>query len=366
MKKHILILTLALSFLLSGCGKQTAHVSGFNPEEGLILTGNVETQETDLNTKIPGKISKLYVEEGMEIKAGYLIAEIDNTQLLAKKAQIEAKVQMAKEAVELQKRIVDSNIKQASGAYKAAQAQLDKAHQGARNQELEQAKIYYEMMQKTYERVEKLYEKGAIAAQKKDEAEAQLKIAEQTYSLAQEGAQKQDITAAEGLVDKASGALIAANASKMQIQLAEQQYQEALAGLAEIESLIADTKIIAPKDGTVVEVNCAESELVSTGMPIVTIADLSNLELSLQVLESDLTQVKLGQKVRVKFIGTGEQLFEGTIKRISSKPGFATQKATNNQDSDVLAYEVKVEMENLENVEVYPGMTAYVQIAQSI
>lgn len=161
---HYIILPLLFTIFLGGCGEKTpASTGGFDPDNGLIVSGIVETEEVDLNTKIPGKITKIYIEEGQEVQAGDLIAEIDNSQLLAKKAQVEAQVKAAKEAVELQSKIADSNVAQAEGAYKAALAQLEKAKKGARSQELEQAKTYFEMMQKTYERVTKLYEKGAVS-----------------------------------------------------------------------------------------------------------------------------------------------------------------------------------------------------------
>ncbi len=348
----------------SGCSGARADTGGFDPDKALVVKGYVDSDEVDLNTKVPGKIAKIYVEEGQLVKSGDVIAEIDSTQLQAKKDQVEAQVKMAREAVKLQKKVADANVEQASGAYKAAQAQLSKAHEGARSQEVEQARVYYEMMEKTYERVKKLYDKGALPAQKKDEVETQLKVAEQQYSMAKEGARKQDIEAAQGLTNQAAGAVSAANAGKLQVQLAEQKYQEALGGLEEVNSLIADTKIIAPKDGTVVELNCEQGELVSTGMPIATIADLKKVEIKLNVYESDLSKISLGQKVEVRFTETGNRTFAGTVKRISSKPHFAAERATNNEEDDVLAYEVKILVTNLGDAKVYPGMTAYVQFSR--
>ncbi|MGI6066226.1 MAG: HlyD family secretion protein [Bacillota bacterium] len=352
---------LIVSCLAGGCSRANASTGGFDPRHGLVVKGNVECAEVDLNTKIAGKIARVFVEEGQTVDAGDLIAEIDNSQLLAKKAQVEAQVKMAKDAVELQKKIADANIEQATGAYQAAQAQLEKAQSGARSQELEQAKAYYEMMEKTYQRVKNLHEKGAIPTQKKDEVETQLKVAKEQYSLAQEGARTQDIAAAQGLASQAAGALSAANAGKMQVQLAEEKYQEALAGLEEINSLINDTKIIAPKNGTVVELNCQEGELVSTGMPLAVIADLANPTIKLSIFETDLSQITIGQKVKIRFNSTGDKTFDGTVKRISAKPHFAAQSATNNEEDDILAYEVKVDLGDLGGEQVYPGMTAYVQ-----
>ncbi|MGI6713149.1 MAG: HlyD family secretion protein [Bacillota bacterium] len=361
----VLVLPVLLFSLICSCGcaKTESTIGGFDPEKGLVVKGYIENKEIDLNTKMAGKIAKIHVEEGQTVKAGDLIAEIDNSQLLAKKAQVEAQVKMAREAVELQRKISKANVEQASGAYKAAQAQLEKAQAGARSQELEQAKANYEMMQKTYERVKNLYEKGAVTIQKKDEVETQLKVAEEQYSIAKEGARKQDIEAAQGMVNQARGALNAANAGWMQVQIAEQKYREALAGLDEVKSLIADTRITAPQNGTITALNCEAGELVSTGMPIATIADLKNLTVKLNVYESDLPKIKLGQNVQVRFAGTGDKIFQGEVKKISSKPHFATQRASNNKEEDVLSYEVKVKI-NLQNEErIYPGMTSFVQFA---
>ena len=111
---------------LCGCSKASAASGGFDPDRGLVVKGSVDADEVDLNTKIPGKISKIAVEEGQLVAAGDLIAEIDNTQLLAKKAQVVAQVGMAKEAIELQKKITAANVAQASGVYQAASAQLSK------------------------------------------------------------------------------------------------------------------------------------------------------------------------------------------------------------------------------------------------
>jgi HlyD family secretion protein len=347
------------------CSQANSSVGGFDPKQGLVVKGNVEVEEVNLNTKIAGKIAQIYVEEGQEVEAGDLVAEIDSSQLQAKKAQVEAQVEMAKAAIELQKKVADANVEQASGMFQAAQAQLNKAQEGARTQEVEQAKAYYEMMEKTYERVKKLYDKGAIPAQKKDEVETQLKVAKEQYSMALEGARKEDVEAAQGLANQAAGALSAANASKLQVQLAEQKYQEALAGLEEINSLINDTKIVAPMSGTAVELNCEKGELVSTGMPIAVIADLKKVNLNLNVYESDISQVHIGKKVQVRFTGLGDQTFAGIVKRISAKPSFATQKATNNNEDDILAYEVKVVVDDLGEAKVYPGMTAYVQFIRN-
>lgn len=350
----IVMLVLYITMYLS-------DASGFNKFNGLIVTGNSECKEIDLNSKIAGKIDKIYVEEGQQIKADDLIVEIDSEQLLAKKEQIEAKVAKAENAIQLQQEIADSNVTTAQGAYDAAKSQLAKAQGGARDQEVAQAKANYEVMKKSYDRIVALYNEGGISAQKKDEIEAKYNVAKSTYEMAIEGAREEDINSAQGLVTKAEGALTAANASKMQVQIAESQYLEALAALKEIETLINDTKITAPFDGTIMEINSDEAELISTGMPLVTIADLNDIKINVQIMESDLQEVKLKNSVDIRFAAIKDVVFKGTITSIKAKPEFAKKRATNNFSDDIVAYDVTIRVEANDEAIIFPGMTAYVQ-----
>jgi HlyD family secretion protein len=149
----------------------------------LIIQGNIKTEETDLNSKIPGNINQILVEEGQEVKKG-------DTLIIISSEAIEAKKQ------------------QAQAAAAAAEAQYDKALNGARSQEVAQAKAAYDLADKTYQRIKKLYEQEAISENTYDQVFAQYTAAKETYEMAEQGAREEDKAAAEALVEQARAALV--------------------------------------------------------------------------------------------------------------------------------------------------------------
>lgn len=332
-------------FLLTGCGGNTgrtgdAKAQVFNANEGIVSQGVIQAKEVSINTKIPGRILKLSIEEGSEVNAGDAMVEIGSEELKAKEEQAIALIASAK-----------ASFDAARGQTDAANALLRKAENGARSQEVAQAQSYYDLMVKTFDRVDKLFEKGAVSAQKRDEVKTQLDVAEQQLSIAKEGARSEDKSGANAVL---------AQALAMQ-QAAKGKLEQAEAGLTEIRAYLKDTKILAPISGTVTVLNSHEGELVSTGMSIATVSDISVPWVEVKLKETDLEKIQLGYKVDVKVPGYSQKLFSGKVVRISQKPDFATKRATNdNGDFDILSFGVKIEIENPEK-SLRPGMTAFVQ-----
>jgi HlyD family secretion protein len=336
--KIFTVLILVFSLVLQGCS--TKINKNNSKADSLEIRGTVEAKEVDINTKIPGRLAKILVEEGQKVKAGQVLAVIESDELVAKKAQAKALADAAKGQVDM-----------AYAALKAAEATLEKAKNGARRQEIQEAQDYYDLTVKTYERVKDLYEHGAVPAQKLDEALTQMNIAKQKLDMAKEGARKEDIEAAQAVVEQARAAY----------EAAKDKYQQAIAGVQEVDSYLKDTKVLSPINGTVTEIYCDEGELVSTGMPIATVTNLDDVWVRVNVSEKDLSKVKVGQEVVVRVIAYPEKSFKGRVKRISENPDFAVKRATNDNGSqDIMTFEVKVEL--LEGRELMrPGMTAFVR-----
>lgn len=354
-KKLIIIITvvlLAVFGLVFGLNQDT--MGNFNETS---YTGSLEGTEVDINSKIPGRVLKLYVSEGEEVKAGQVIAKISDEELQAKKAQAQALVEAAKAqldqaklAVTIQDQVNQANVFKAGGAYKAAQAQLNKARNGARAQEIAQAQANYELWVKTSKRVHELYSKGAVPAQKVDEVDTQLKVAAQTLNMAKEGARSEDIAAAAGLAEQAMAGVEQANAgllqtsiAKMNVAAAEAKHEQALAGLREVAAYLKDTVVKAPVDGVVTVTYTDPGELISTGMPIASVTADNDLWVQVKVRETELAGVSLHRKVRVELAAGGTA--EGEVVWINKKPDFAAKRATGERDDkDVLAYGVKIKL----------------------
>ena len=294
------------------------------PKETIM--GEVDASEYRVSNKVPGRIDSLYVKEGDRVKAGDTLAHISSPQVEAKMMQAEA-------------------------VKNAASAQSRKAKGGAREQQKQmayqvwqKAKAAVEVYKKSYDRVKGLYEKGVVSAQKFDEVEAQYKVAqadcaaaEQQYLLAKEGAQQEDIAAAAALVNQAGGAV------------------------AEVQSYLDDSYLIAPSDGEVVEIFAKLGDLIGTGSPVMSILNMDDSWMFFAVREDLLQGIDPGDTLQVRLPALGKETYPCEVRRVQAMASYATWRATKtNGQYDVKSFDVKVvPLQHIEGMR--PGMTAIVE-----
>ena len=362
-------------------------------QDVLTVSGVLETNEIDVNVKVGGKLLEIMVEEGDNVKKGDIIATVEAENIEAKLEQAKAllgiaatRVEQSKIAYAAQKEQSESQIQQATGAYSSAKAQLTKAKKGARPQQLEQAKELvvqakeaYEYTKVTYDRLKKLYDEGVIPQQKIDGAKAELEVskakyntAQQQYDLVKEGVQKEDISSAEGFVMQAEAMVNLANVTKLQVSAKEQdmiaakeQLIQAQAGVNEVMSYLNDSTIKAPVDGTITVKNADNGELVSTGMPVVSISNLKDVWANIKIKESAIANIKIGDTIDVIIPGDNNKVYKGKVTSISSKASYATERATQDKnEKDVVAFTVKIKLDNAD-LRLKPGMTATLKLKKT-
>lgn len=275
------------------------------PDE--VIMGQAEATTIRISGKVPGRIASYRFNEGDQVKAGDTLVFLSTPEINAKLMQVEA-------------------------VKAAAEAQHAKALKGARDQEVTAA---YEMWQKaqagltiakkSYDRVRNLYEKGVMSAQKKDEAEANYnamvateKAARSQYEMAKEGARKEDKAAAAALVNQASGAL------------------------AEVESYVEESALVAPIDGEISERFPEVGELVGTGAPIMNMADLTDMWVSFSIREDLLSQVKVGNEVKAFVPALDNQEITLKVYYMKDMGTYAAWKATKTTGQyDAKTFEVR-------------------------
>lgn len=324
--------------LLSGCTANAQDGAGQS-----VFQGTLEARSVDINAKVPGKIADLLVEEGQTLKAGDAIALIDAKDLSAKKEGLSAQAQAAQ-----------AGVMAAEAQLKAAEAVLDKAKNGLRTNEINKAQANYDIIRKSYDRIAALFSAGAASQAQLDEAETKLNVARQDLDMAREGTRKEDISAAQ--------AQVAAAASN--VVVAQEKYQQAMAGVLEVDTYLTDAAIKAPIDGIVTMINTDRGELVSTGMSLATLTDLTDIWVELEVDELQLPKFHEGQTVTVKVPAFKDKTFTGKVMRLNPNPDYAVKKASNeNGEFDLVSYGIKVKVQAPEVV-LRPGMTAFVEITQ--
>jgi HlyD family secretion protein len=294
-----------------------------NKPEDEIIQGEAEAGEVRVSGKIPGRIIRFSVEEGDHVKAGDTLAVIDSPELNAR-------------------------MEQAVAAKNAALAQERKAQKGTRDELITGA---YEMWQKalagvdiakkSYDRVQRLYDKGVLPAQKRDEAEAGYKAALATanaaksqYDMAVHGTEAEDKQAADALVDRASGAV------------------------HEVQAFMGETVLQAPISGEVSEIFPKRGELVGAGAPVMNLVDLNDIWFVFNVREDLLSDLKMGLIVTAVIPSLGNRQVNMQIFHLRALASYATWKATKTTGQfDAKTFEIKARPIS-QVPDLRPGMSA--------
>ncbi len=258
-----------------------------------VIMGQAEATVVRVSGKVPGRIASYRFGEGDKVKAGDTLVFLNTPEVEAKFTQVEA-------------------------LKAAAEAQHAKALKGARDQEVtgayelwQKAQAGLSIAKKSFDRIQNLYDKGVVSAQKRDEVEANYKAmiatekaARSQYEMAKEGARKEDKAAAAALVNQAKGAL------------------------AEVESYLEEGALVAPIDGEIVERFPQIGELVGIGAPIMNIADLKDMWVSFSMREDYLSGIKIGQEVKAFVPALGNQEVTLKVYYMKDMGTYAAWKAT--------------------------------------
>lgn len=290
-------------------------------QEPETIQGQVEVSEYRVSSKVPGRILEIRVKEGDYVNVGDTLAILDAPEVRAK-------------------------MTQAQSAENAAAAMDEMANNGARQEQvrgafavLQQAKAGLEIAQKSYNRVQRLYDEGVMTAQKRDEAfanykalEAQVKAAQSQYDMARNGARTEEKKAAAAQVNRAKGAV------------------------AEVNSYIHETMQIAQMAGEVSDVYPKVGELVGTGSPIMSVSLMNDIWGAFNVREDQLDGMKVGSIVTA-FVPAFKKEIRMKVYYIKDQGSYAVWKATkSNGQYDLKTFEVKARpMDKLEGLR--PGMS---------
>ncbi|NTW25619.1 MAG: HlyD family efflux transporter periplasmic adaptor subunit, partial [Lentimicrobium sp.] len=291
----------------------------------IILQGQAEATEVRVSGKVPGRIEKFMATEGMTVKKGDTLVFISSPEL-------------------------DAKLVQANSAEDAASAQNQKATKGARAEQIagayemwQKAEVGVRLAEKTFTRVQNMFNDGVLPAQKRDEAEANYqaalataKAARSQYDMAINGAETEDKLAAVALVNRARGAV------------------------SEVESYLMETMLVSPIDGEVSDIFPKQGELVGSGAPIMNIVDLSDIRVVFNIREDLLPKIKVGTELLANVPALGNQAVRLKVNYIKAMASYATFKATKtNGGFDVKSFEVRaVPVTKVEGLR--PGMSLMV------
>ncbi|WP_350940457.1 biotin/lipoyl-binding protein [Vibrio metschnikovii] len=270
------------------------------------LQGQIESQQYSISSKVPGRIDQVFVRKGDLVSKGQLIFTIHSPEIEAK-------------------------LEQAMAGQRAAGALAQEAETGSRSQQIQAARDQWltakaaaDLAEKTYLRVNNLFEQGVVAEQRRDEANTQWRAARysenaalQMYEMAKEGARKETILAASENERMAAGAV------------------------AEVEAYAADTRIESWFDGEVSQVLMQAGELAPQGFPVVTVVDRADSWAVFNVREDLLRHFEQGSTFKA-FLPALDKYVEFTVTHIAVMGDFATWRSTDtSQGFDLRTFEVE-------------------------
>ena len=292
----------------------------------LRLFGHLEATETDLGFKVPGKIAAIYFEEGQEVKAGQVVAELESQDLR-------------------------DEVKSAQARLETARANLAKQEAGYRPQEVReaqaavaQAQADYDQKAKDYQRMTNLLARQVVSASTLDKSQAAylmakeaLRRARENYDLMKSGYRREDIDAARADARQAQAAL----------ELAKTRLSYAT--------------ITSPVTGVVLARPVEPGSIAAVGATVLTLGDLDHAYFEGYIPETDLARVRYDQRAVVTTDTYPGKHYPAWVSYISSKAEFTPKSVETFKERVTLVYRTKIRVEN-QTHELKPGMPAEAEI----
>lgn len=296
----------------------------------------VPNQEVEIKCKASGEIIQLPVDVSTVVRKGDLLAQLDpqDEERSVKRAEVtlavaEARLAQTKLALQMAEQELASERKKAETNLKSAETSANEA----------KAKL---------ERVEQLYNKGMASNEDRDAA-----VTIYTRALAdmeEARIRMQDITLRELQIEL----------KREDIKIAASQVEADKLLMSDAKQRLSETRVTAPIDGVVIDKYVQIGQIIASGInnvgggtTLMTLGDLSRMFVLVAVDESDIGKISVGQNARIRVDAYQDAVFPGEVVRIASKG-----KSTSN----VVTFEVKVEVKGARKSLLKPEMTANVDI----
>jgi len=276
--------------------------------KALVLQGEIDAQTYNISSKLPGRISDVFVKKGDSVEIGDAIFSLSSPE-------------------------VDAKLKQAEAAKDAAGAQKTQADNGARKQEIQaahdqwqKAKAAEALMLTTYKRINTLYEQGVISEQKRDEVYTQYRAAKYTSNAAGQMAQ------------------MAKEGARVEIKAAASAQERIYeAKVDEVNVYIKESRQYAFHQGEVTQVLIHSGELAPTGFPVVSVVDIQDSWAKFAVREDYLREFKKDKIFQAKIPALSDDSYEFRVSNIAVMGDFATWRATESgKGFDMKSFEVEL------------------------
>lgn len=318
-------------------------------EPGLVAAqGRMEGDDVVVATKTAGRVVKLLVDEGSMVKAGQVLATLDDAQTRARVRQaqqalatLEAQVRAAQTTLSTQRRQVPLDVNTARASLAEAEAGLSKA-KSQENQAKRDAGRYRELARQQVvepQRAEQ-YDLAYTEAVRASEA-----------AVATRAAARESLLNAQLGPDRV-------RASEDQLTALKAQRDQAQAALDEARSNLSDLTITAPSDGVVKTKLTQLGEVLSAGGALFDLVDLDHLYLKVYVPEKDIGRVRLNQPAMIYADALPGKPLAAKVGYIASQAEFTPKEVQTRDERVKLVFAVKLYLDENPGHAMTPGLPA--------
>ncbi len=317
----------------------------------LSLTANIASLKTAvIYSKTAGYLEAVTVRAGDPVRTGQVVAVVDHAQLAAQVSQAQATMLAAQNGIQTAKAAVataHAQLLSAIAGRENALAQLANARAG-----VVKARAQLQNAEATESRIAALVKQGAAAQQSLDDATTQTQSTRASLDAADA-----QVEVAEAQVSQADAQVTAAreqeNAAGMQVRTQEAQAASQAAAFENARLAVANATIVAPFNGVVVSRSLDPGAYVTPGTstPIVTLADLDQIDVIVNVTEVQIANIQRGAPVQIIIVAYPDRTFRGVVNRIAGGVDPATRTV-----------QVEIDITNPGHL-LRPGMYATAQLS---
>lgn len=348
-------------------------------------SGTIESTDAGLSFQVGGRVAAVLVDEGQRVRRKDLLAELDPSEYEVRVIQAKANLRKAEESVLQQEALLEmygeaipAEVARAEAGVAALRSQLRDLEAGSRDQEIEQARLavleagdVMEEARKNKLRYDKLFQRAAVPEKDRDAValryDTSVKAyekAKETLDLLEEGFREETIKTARAKLTEGEAILMQAKSNLKRIDVTEKQVAAARAELEAARAAVElagiqleYTRLRAPFGGIITSRQLEPGEVVLPGREVLTVSDLTRVDVKIFVDETEIGRVKPGQAARVRVDTFPEKVYEGAVSYISPEAEFTPKFIQTHKERVKLVYLVKISVPN-PDLELKSGMPA--------
>ncbi len=332
MKKRRIIIVVFF-VLLTGVGSFVYYGQRKAQDRDMYFSGTIEAVQSNLAFQTSGRVLDVSVDEGQKVERDQVLAELDRSEFQARYGQAKATLdrslrgqEQLSTMLEIYQKTLPAEVARAEAAVASLRYVTDDA-------------------KKNYDRYERLFKRGVSSEKERD-----------VVKLAYETAASR-LTEAEAVLRQARSNLKKIEAGGQDVEAAKAQVEVSRSVLGQAGIQMGYTQLKAPFSGTITSRNIEPGEVVTVGREVLTLSDLSRVDLKIFVGETQIGRVKPGQEVDVKVDTFPEKTYKGRIAFVSPESEFTPKIIQTQKERVKLVYLVKISLSN-PDLELKSGMPA--------